>query len=150
MSTAHSNSPTAQSSDGNRGSESADDRHWAADQPPPIDVDMLLFHCMGDDEFALSLLAELEVSGQQHLEKIEVLTAAQRATDTAAVAHALKGAAAIIGAEPLRGLAAQLQSMGESQELQAVATLVDKLRIEMARCVTHIGIIREVLRPAAR
>lgn len=108
------------------------------DHPPAIDVEVLLNHSMGNVEFAMALLTELETSGLQYVEKIESSAASGDAGATGEAAHSLKGAAAIIGAESLRSLAARIEAVGESQDLAGVLPVIEELHREMARCLAQI------------
>ena len=58
-------------------------------------------------------------------------------------AHALKGAAGTIAAEPLRALAAGIEATGKAGDLAEVASLVDQLRGEAQRCLRFIPELKE-------
>jgi Amt family ammonium transporter len=109
----------------------------------PIDVAALFARCMGNMEFAASLLDEMQSSGADLVEGIARLVAAQDAAGAAEAAHALKGAAGIVAAEPLRSLAADIEAAGKSGDLESVASLVEGLRREMQRCLAVVPKIRE-------
>jgi len=101
---------------------------------------------MGNVSFALALLEELEASGKQHVEAIVLHATSDEPHAVAEAAHSLKGAAAIIGAEPLRGKAAEIEAASHDGENSLLLDLVHDLRGEMDRCLTYIPILRSDLR----
>ncbi|HUP77212.1 MAG TPA: Hpt domain-containing protein [Pirellula sp.] len=109
---------------------------------PAIDSDALVTRCMGNMAFALSLLSELEDNGMVYVENIAQHVAAKECAAAADAAHSLKGAAGIIGAEPLRLLAAQIESAGNSNAMESITLLVEDLRQEMEKCLLQIPTIR--------
>jgi HPt (histidine-containing phosphotransfer) domain-containing protein len=60
----------------------------------------------------------------------------------AEVAHSLKGAAAIIGAEPLRRKAATMEAIGRAGEKSLLLAMVHELRCEMDRCLAAVPSLR--------
>ena len=121
------------------------DRHKLQDvaaTPPPVDTEVLLSHCMGNISFALALLGELEANGKQQVDAIALHVAAGDPEAVAEAAHSLKGGAAIIGAEPLRELAAEVEAAGRAGEPSLLLDMVQDLRDEMDRCLTFIPILR--------
>ena len=109
---------------------------------PPIDSEVLSSHCMGNVSFALALLGELETSGKQHVDAIVLHATSDEPHAAAEAAHSLKGAAAIIGAEPLREKAAEIEAAGHDGETSLLFDMVHDLRGEMDRCLTYIPILR--------
>ncbi len=67
----------------------------------PIDPQALLERCIGNLEFAESLLDELDSTGRRQVEEICRSSTQGRATETANAAHALKGATGILCAQNL-------------------------------------------------
>lgn len=116
--------------------------HEPNNLPPAIDTEVLFRRSMGKIAFAMALLDELEATGNHHVETIQTLAANDDAEATAEAAHSLKGAAAIIGAESLRSLAAEIEAVAETDDLERAASLIEDLRGEMARCLTQIPEIR--------
>lgn len=112
----------------------------------PIDQGSLLARCMGNVSFALSLLGELEATGEQQVEGIANHAATGDHLAAAEAAHGLKGAAAIIAAEPLRSVSRAIEAAGEAGDLATVTLLVDDLRQEMARWLAALPAIREEVR----
>ena len=123
-------------------SKTPDVRQGNTDVCPAIDTDALLTRCMGNMTFALSLLSELEANGMVYVETIAQHVASQKCAAAADAAHSLKGAAGILGAEPLRLLAAQIESAGHSNAMESITLLVEDLRQEMEKCLLQIPTIR--------
>lgn len=108
-----------------------------------IDTEVLLKRCMGKVSFALMLLRELEASGMKQVERIDQHVAAADCAGAAMAAHALKGAASIIGAESLRSVAAEIEAVGNAGEFESIPSLVNNLREQMRACLVQIPLIRE-------
>jgi PAS domain S-box-containing protein len=102
----------------------------ARDEVPVLDLDHLHPLSGGDRRFETRLLSVfLKEAG----EKVPALVAAVAAGDeqrTAEVSHALKGAAASVGARRLADLAERFQQAGRSGNLEPVRDLVDSLAEE--------------------
>jgi HPt (histidine-containing phosphotransfer) domain-containing protein len=98
---------------------------------------------MGNAEFAVSLLDEMERTGADRVEDIARHAATGNAVAAGEAAHSLKGAAAIIAAEPLRAVAAEIEAAGKSGRLEDIAVVVDQLRQEMERCLAFVPEIRK-------
>ena len=93
---------------------------------------------MGNVSFANALLAELECSGNQQVDTIALHAASDEPQAAAEAAHSLRGAMAIIGAESLRGLAAEIEAAGRDNQTTLLLNLVRDLRSEMYRCLSYI------------
>jgi two-component system sensor histidine kinase/response regulator len=113
------------------------------DSPPPIDRDALLARCMGNLEFAQSLLSDFEGDLPERVDQIAQRIQQGNAQATAESAHALKGAAGTVTAEPLRALAAEIEAAGKTGDLTQVASLADQLRAEAQRCLSFIPELQE-------
>lgn len=114
----------------------------ASDDTPAINIDILLSRCMGKRPFALMLLGELESSGMQQVDTIVLHAASGEPLAAAEAAHALKGAAAIIGAESLSRIAAEIEAAGRNGETTLLMNLIPQLRNEMARCLSFVSAFR--------
>ena len=115
----------------NRETERSDDTDIAG----PIDTEALYERCMGNIEFAESLLEEFAESGTERVGRIAQSVAEGDADAVTETAHSLKGAAAIIAAEDVRALAEQLEMASRSGDLTDALSHVEQLRAEMQRCV---------------
>jgi Amt family ammonium transporter len=120
----------------------------AADAPsdpahlPPIDRDAMVARCMGNLEFAESLLADFAGDLPDRVAQILRSVDDGDATAAAEAAHALKGAAGILAAEPLRALAARIEATGKAGHLDEIASLTEELRAEAQRCLEFIPGLR--------
>lgn len=114
-----------------------------ASQVDAIDTQSLLMRCMGNVSFSLALLGELESTGDRRVKEIAAHVAARDWASAAEAAHSLKGSAGILFAEPLRAIAAEIESAGKSGNLDHTSSLVDDLRGEMARCLDAARLYRE-------
>jgi Amt family ammonium transporter len=114
-----------------------------SDSSPPINSDAFLARCMGSLEFARSLLADFEDELPGYVEQIAEHVYQGNAPAAAESAHALKGAAGTVTAEPLRALAAEIEAAGKAGDLTQVASLADQLRAEAQRCLRFIPEIQE-------
>jgi len=110
--------------------------------PPPVDTNILFTHFLGNVSFALTLLDELAATGQQQVDAIVRYAADGDPLAVAEAAHSLKGTAAILGAEPLRGKAAEIEAAGRDAAPSILLGMVHDLRGEMDRCLAYIPTLR--------
>jgi PAS domain S-box-containing protein len=108
------------------------------DSPPPIDHSALLARCMGNLEFAQSLLADFQGDLPERIDEIAERVHQGDARAMAESAHALKGAAGTITAESLRALAAAMEAAGKAGDPTPLASLADQLCAEAQRCLRYI------------
>ncbi len=108
------------------------------DTRAPIDTEMLLERCVGNVEFAESLLEEFAQSSIERIQTISRHVVEGDADAIAETSHALKGTAAILAAEDVRSAAARLEATGRSGDLTDAGEAMSRLREEMQRCVNHI------------
>lgn len=113
---------------------------------PPIDSVVLFERCLGDIEFMNSLLIELSTTGPNRVAEITRHVERNEVAEATNAAHALKGAAALLGAEPIRKLTSVIETMGRMGSLEGVHEMVMALQLEMDRCLKFIPTI---LQPAA-
>jgi HPt (histidine-containing phosphotransfer) domain-containing protein len=121
-----------------RNNQSAD---APATLPLPIDTAALLTRCQGSLSFVEALLEEFESTGAQRVAEIKRLAASADCDATADAAHSLKGAVAIMGAEPLRRLAEQIEELGRAGGDTQLEALTEQLAAEMQRCLDFIPTI---------
>lgn len=105
---------------------------------PPIDSQLLFERCLCDVDFMCSLLSELEVTGPNRVAEIAQRLADRDSLETSNAAHALKGAAALMGAEPIRRLTAEIEQIGRNGTLNGIPELVQQLHTEMDRCLRYM------------
>lgn len=108
-----------------------------------IDVESLLARCLGNVEFAASLLDELESTAQERVDSIQQHSEQQDAAGLAEAAHALKGAAGILCAGTVETLAGEIEQAGRAAHLDGVESMIRDLRGEMQRCLDALPVLRE-------
>ena len=108
----------------------------------PIDTESLLARCMGKRSLALSLLSELERTGAERVAEIGRLAEHAEFEAVVQAAHSLKGAMAILAAEPVRALAAGIEVVGQARSETQLLELVELLDDEMKRCLDFIPVFR--------
>lgn len=110
---------------------------------PPINSAEIMERCMGSVEFLNSLLSEFEQSGCHSVGKIASFVEQKDARQAADAAHALKGVAAILAAEPLRLIAGQIEDCGRTGTIDGVQQMIVELRQEMDRCHQFIPVVKQ-------
>lgn len=108
----------------------------------PIDVEVPFSRCMRNVAFAMALLEELKPNGKQQVKAIALHITSEQPLLVAEVAHALKGAAAIIGAETLRGKAELIEEAGRAGRTSHLPTMARDLESEMDRCLSFIPVLQ--------
>jgi signal transduction histidine kinase/CheY-like chemotaxis protein/HPt (histidine-containing phosphotransfer) domain-containing protein len=109
---------------------------------PPIDSNGLVTRCLGNLEFAMSLLADFEKELPDCQTRITRHLAAGETQAAADAAHFLKGAASTVKAEAVRCLAAEIERASRANELDQAASFVDRLCDEIQRCLQFIPQLR--------
>ncbi|XZE54344.1 PAS domain S-box protein [Planctomycetaceae bacterium SH139] len=90
--------------------------------------------CMGDRDFAHSLLESFSVNSVKRLEEIVAHAKSQDAAAAGESAHGLKGIAGIVAAERLWDLAEQIETAGKDNELSQIESLLEELKDEVKAC----------------
>lgn len=119
-------------------SDSPPERQDVLSNPAPIDTDALYGRCMGNVDFAESLLKDFAQVGGERVDQILRSLEQCDATGLADTAHSLKGAAAMVAAEDIRSVASQLESTSRSGDLDNARQFANQLRAEMQSCVDFI------------
>ncbi len=108
-------------------------RSEGADCAVPLDLDRLA-EIAGDDEgFARELVTLFLEDAATHLDTLTVAIEQGEAEVVREIAHTLKGSASNVGAEPIRGLAYELEQRGRNRELGGVDALLASMRGELER-----------------
>ena len=110
--------------------------------PLPIDPHALLERCVGNLEFAESLLDELNSTGSRQVEEIRHFSTQGKATETANAAHALKGATGILCAQELCRLASEIEQASRNEQLSDVEAMIRDLSKEMDHCLGSLPAVR--------
>ena len=108
----------------------------------PIDAETLAVHCMDDLALMERLLVRFQADGPERLKDIERHVAAGEATAVTASAHALKGMSAMLAAEGVRSLAADVETLARAGTLEDLEDVVGELRAELQRCIEYVPEIR--------
>lgn len=98
-----------------------------------LDARALLDRCLGQIDFAESLLNKLGVESHRYLEKIETAMREEDFEAVAETAHALRGAAGIVCASGLRNLAGSIEDSVNTQISDDLVSKVASLRSEIER-----------------
>jgi PAS domain S-box-containing protein len=115
------------------------------DETPPLEIDALLDHCMGNAETISLILNEFEHQAVEDLAAIQRSIASGDCKETARVAHALKGAAAIMAANTLSGIAFKMEKVGRAGMLTETDQLLADLKDEVRRCIDYLPKARAVI-----
>jgi PAS domain S-box-containing protein len=115
------------------------------DETPPLAIDALLDHCMGNAETISLILNEFEHQAVEDLAAIQSHMESGDCKETARVAHALKGAAAITAANTLSGIAFKMEKMGRAGVLTEKDQLLADLKDEVQRCIDYLPTVRAAI-----
>ena len=135
-----------------------------ADEPPPealpvpvlqsLDYDELIERCLYDDALARRLLQKFDAAVDDELDKIEQALLDGDAPRAADLAHAVKGSAANIASDSVRGLAGQLEELGRTGDVveagDCLASLqeeIDRLRCDIAVVTAAVTVAETVIIP---
>jgi Amt family ammonium transporter len=108
----------------------------------PVEPATLLDRCMGDGAVAILLLTKLESQILHDLEAIGAALPKQDCESVARVAHALKGAAGAVAAEPIREIAARIEIAARSGAFADAERDLETLRDEVRRCIEYLPTAR--------
>jgi Amt family ammonium transporter len=109
---------------------------------PPIDCDRLLEQCVGNLDFALTLLDEFEKTSHSRLAAFDAALAAGNHTSIASRAHALRGVAGILTADALVEICSNLESLCKERDWNRTRDLIQQLHHEVQRTIDFIPTIR--------
>jgi HPt (histidine-containing phosphotransfer) domain-containing protein len=93
---------------------------------------------MGNAKLADNVLARFQTQVAGELVKLKETLAAGDIQRLTRIAHAVKGTAANVSAEPVRYLADELERLGREGNLQAAEQKLEDLRTEVERCVAFL------------
>ena len=108
-------------------------------EPVPIDYDSLLQRCVGNAGVMEKILNKFQEQVQQDMDKLTSSVRAADAEQITLLAHALKGAAGNLSAESLREVAAQLEQLGRSGDLEQAEEHCARLHQEVQRCLDYLS-----------
>jgi CheY-like chemotaxis protein len=116
---------------------------------PTLDVESLIARCSGNPALALSILEKFEKQAAVALAEIDQSISAGDTERTAKLSHALKGSAGMVGADPIRTVAAELEKLARSSALDQASQTLASLREAIDKCVGELPAIREKLSSVA-
>ncbi|MGH7245293.1 MAG: Hpt domain-containing protein [Phycisphaerales bacterium] len=108
----------------------------------PIDATELLSRCMNNPAIVAAILGSLEKQLPANLEALSGSLRGGDLTTTAAVAHALKGAAGAVGASALRLVAEGIEQSAKAKALGNAEETIADLANEVRRCLDYVPIAR--------
>ena len=94
---------------------------------PVWDRATMLERLMGDESLAQTILQGFVVDLPQRLQALREVLASGQVEDATRHAHTIKGAAATVGGEAVRAMAAAIEAAGRSGDLQAMRTRLGDL-----------------------
>jgi HPt (histidine-containing phosphotransfer) domain-containing protein len=110
----------------------------------PIVVAELSERCMGNALIAAMVLEKFEAQLRSDVPELEQRLRDGRADQFARIAHALKAAGAA-AAKAVYGLAARVEQTARESRLGSIATELDALKGEIARCLAYLPEARAAL-----
>ena len=84
------------------------------------------------------VLAKFETQAERDLASLQQSIAGGDASATAKTAHALKGAAAIVAAEQLSSIAAEIERHGRQEQLSDLSRQLEQLKAETEKCLAYL------------
>jgi HPt (histidine-containing phosphotransfer) domain-containing protein len=102
---------------------------------PPIDFGSLVQRCMGDPRFAQAMLAMFAQQAPPMVRDLRSHLAAGDVARAASVAHALKGSAANVSAQPLSEAAAAIEDRCRAGDMGTMPDAMARLDEAMQRCL---------------
>jgi len=115
-------------------SKSSGDANCIKPMNSAIDYESLLARCMGDSDLVSKVAKKFQERSRQAWDQILAGLKAGDATETARLAHAMKGAASNLSAIRLAELAAQLEDLGKAGDLSAAESAAQQLGEELEKC----------------
>lgn len=108
---------------------------------PPIDIRLLLEQCMNKPSFAIAMLEQFALTGNDRVEEMAHHLVQADLTGLADRAHSLKGVAGILAANTLAQACAQVEAACRNSDVDQVQTWLANLQHEMRRVLDDIPMI---------
>lgn len=121
------------------GVSAAVDERNAEDSCRVIDVKALLHRCMDKESIVHRVLARFAETAEDSLKTVSDALTANDTERAGASAHALKGAAANISAEPLRAVAHEMEKLAKAGAEAAALSKLPELKLELRKCLLFIS-----------
>jgi HPt (histidine-containing phosphotransfer) domain-containing protein len=97
-----------------------------------IDFTSLLHRCMGNHDLAHRVVQKFLIQAEADTKEIQTAIQGQDSSKLRLVAHRLKGSAANVSAESVRGIASRLEVLGQECKLAQAAELHGQLSLSLA------------------
>ena len=114
----------------------------ATDQAPapqaPMNLNLLLDRCGGKAPLARKILEKFASQTASAISQFHDCMHAPDAAQIARISHGLRGSAGMVAATRMQEIAAQLEQMGVSQQLEGLEQVVASLKQEVLRCNSFI------------
>jgi PAS domain S-box-containing protein len=107
-------------------------------QEPPIDLPSVLQRCGSNQAFVAKMLQKFADQSGESFEKLQSAVQEGDAAGVGQLAHGLKGTAAMLSAERVRALAAELEALAAADHLDVAERAVEHLRSEIEACADFI------------
>ncbi|MDV6030922.1 MAG: Hpt domain-containing protein [Phycisphaera sp. RhM] len=117
-----------------------------ADMNYPFDTRSLMSRCLGNVEFAESLLDEFASGASEKIDQLRSHADSRNAIALTQTAHSLKGVASILCADSVQDLAARIESAGRSMDWKDIPADVDEIIYEVQECIHCLPRVRVKLR----
>jgi HPt (histidine-containing phosphotransfer) domain-containing protein len=105
----------------------------------PLECDKLLEEWSDNPQFIRKILNSFIRETQTDIDTLAVAFDSHDAGRAVSTSHRLKGAAATIGAEPLRAEAARIEALGRKGQLMEALDGVTRLRVEFERFCSYVS-----------
>lgn len=105
----------------------------------PVDLNGLSARCMNNNELITMVVLKFKEQAPRDVDNLKQSLQNQDAKTFASIAHALKGAAQMVGALNLSEYAKQLEQLGRAGNLEEANATMDRLANEVTTCVEFLG-----------
>lgn len=117
--------------------------HGASERKaPPIDCDQLVERCLGNLDFALTLLGEFAATSAARLAAFDAALAVHDHAAIAAEAHSFKGVVGILSNKTLMQICLNLEAATKDTDGHQTRHLIQQLHDEVRRMIDYIPVVR--------
>jgi len=109
------------------------------DRPKPFECPPVFSEWSDQPEFLNKLINTFIVETQRDMESLRAALASRNSAAAASIAHRIKGGAATVGAEPMRGEAARLEALGRTGRLPEALECMTSLHSEFERFCSYVS-----------
>lgn len=112
------------------------------DEEQVLDMAGALARCMGEPRILAMTLDAFLRDVPSRARSLAKLVAEERLEEVERTAHAIRGAAGLLGAESLARSAFETEAASRTRDLARIERSIDSLRTEVARCVRFVVALR--------